>query len=109
MEAAFGSDLGQGSQVAGGFAVGETEESAGQFDDVSAGLTAGEAIPEVFGRSDDEGARIVSAVNRTGSGPTIAASFQGLEKTVGGKKSLDGDEAFEILEVQVRGDHGFLV
>ena len=71
----YGSVFDQRGQVVGRFDVGETEQSAGQLDDIASGPAAGKAVPEVFGGGDDEGARIVSAVQRAGSDESGLGTF----------------------------------
>lgn len=77
-----------------------------EINDITAGLAAGEAVPEVFREADDKG-RAITAVNRAGSDEPIASYPEALRQPVGGQNLFDGHGLLEDLEVEVRWNHDF--
>jgi hypothetical protein len=99
----------EGGKPLGSFGVAQSFKTTNELNDITAGPTSGEAVPEVFGEADDKGRRAISAVNRAWSEEPIALYLEALSQPVGGKDLPDGHGFFEDLEVEVRCDHGCLL
>ena len=85
--------------------VGASIESSDKLDDIAAGVTSGEASPEVLVARDHESAWIVAAVDGAGSGEGMSLSAHASEQASLGEDLLDGDESFETAEAQMSRDH----
>jgi hypothetical protein len=64
---------GEGGEPLSSFGAAQPFKTTNEVDDVTTGLTSGEAVPEVFGEADDKGRRAITAVNRAWSEEPIAS------------------------------------
>lgn len=96
----------QRAEVVSDLSVGASIESSDEFDDIAAGVTSGEASPEVLVARDRESPRVVSAVDGAGTGEGMTLSAHACEQASLGEDLLDGDESFHAAEAQMSRDHG---
>lgn len=92
-------------EIEGGLSVSARLEPPYELDDIAAGITASEASPEVFVEADDEGRGVVAFVEGAGTDERAGAAAQMRQQALIGQDLLDGNDALEMSEVQVRGDH----
>ena len=97
--------IGERVEVVGDLAIAAVVELMNKLDDITAGVTGGEAMPKVFGSGDDESATTVTAVDGTGADDSVRRYVHLLEKSSMSEDLLDGDDVLEMTELKVFGNH----
>ena len=82
-----------------------TIKATDEFDDITAGIASGKAVPDIFGKTDNKGVGIVAAMNWTGAEESIASCFKLCHRAIGFKYLRDGDAALEEYKVKMLRDH----
>jgi hypothetical protein len=88
----------QRAEVVGDLSVGASIESSDELDDVAAGVTSGEASPEVLVARDGESPWVVAAVDGAGTCEGMSLSAHPSEQAPLGEDLLDGDESLQAAE-----------
>lgn len=97
--------IGERVEVVGDLTIAAVVELMNELDNITAGVTGGEAMPKVFGPGDDESATIVTAVDGTGADESVRRYVHLLEKSSLSEDLLDGNDVLEMAELKVFGNH----
>ena len=89
--------------------VAQVVEATDKIDDIAAGLTSREAVPEVFRDGDHKGRGIVATVDGAWADESIAAFFEVVGQTLGSEDLRDRDGLLEELEIEMGCDHDCLL
>jgi hypothetical protein len=90
----------EGSEIHGGGPVAAALETPRQLDDVPPRVAAGKAAPEVLVPMDDEGPRVVAAVDRAGADPARSPWPHPIQPAPVGEHLDDGNRPLEPPEVE---------
>lgn len=96
----------QRAEVVSDLPIGASIESSDELDDIAAGVTSGEASPEVLVARDRERSRVVASVDGAGTAEGMSLSAQASEQASLGEDLLDGNESLQAVEAQMSRDHG---
>ena len=82
-----------------------TIKASDEFDDITAGIASGKAVPNIFGKADNKSVGVVAPMNGTRAEELIASFFKRCHRPLRVKYRHDGDAAFEICKIEMVRDH----
>ena len=82
-----------------------TIKAADEFDDITAGIASGKAVPSIFGKVDNKGVGVVTTVYGARAKKLIPSLFKRYHHPLGVKYRHDGDAALEMCKIEMVRDH----
>ena len=82
-----------------------TIKASDEFDDITAGIASGKAVPNILGKADNKGAGVVAPMNGTRAEELIASFFKLCHHPLSTKYRHNGDAALEICKIEMFRDH----
>jgi hypothetical protein len=78
----------------GGLSIGFSVQSPHEVNDVASGIAFSKTMPEVFGKADHKGSRIVATMDRAGAKKLIPSSFEVCTQALVVEYRLNGNGTF---------------
>ena len=82
-----------------------TIKAADEFDDITAGIASGKAVPDIFGKVDNKGVWVVTTMDGARAKKLTPSLFKRYRYPLGIKYRHDGDAALEICKIAMVRDH----